>query len=454
MASPGKPVPGVAGKTRTAHRSLERSVLLLALMAGLPSGLILLAITWAQPYSFEVRWTVTTVVLMVWLGAAFAAYQLVERALFLQANLLGALREGDYSIRGTGAKPGSAVDLVMHEINGLGDTLQRQRTEAVESTKLLQSVMGAIDVAVFAFDMEEKLVLVNPAGERLIGRSAAEMLGHPASELKLGQCLEGETPRLLDRPFGPESGRLELRRSGFRREGKPHQLLVFADLSRALREQEQEAWQRIVRVLSHEINNSLTPIKSIAHSIKRMLSRVPDLPRADEIQDGLNLIETRSGSLGRFLRSYAQLARLPKPQTRTTDVAPLLHRVAELENRLPVRLKGHENVQITADPDQLEQLLINIIRNAVDATLETGQKGEVALDWKQVDGSLQISIEDQGPGLPDTSNLFVPFFTTKPAGSGIGLALSRQIAEAHGGTLALENRRDVKGCRAVLRLPL
>src|SRR3954465_1657402 len=433
------------------HWSLEQAVVGLCLLSGLPAAIALAWIVWGQSYSFEVRWTLAAVVLVVWVSCAAAAHQMVTRVLYLAANLLGALHEGDYSIRGAGAKPGSAADLVMKEINSLGNTLQRQRSEAVESTALLTSVMGAIDVAVFAFDMDEKLVLANPAAARLLNKSAAEMAGHDAGTLRLHAYLPGDTPRLVEGAFGAGT-RLELRRSTFYRDGKPHQLLVFADLSRALREEQQLAWQRIVRVLSHEINNSLTPIKSIAHSIKRMISRIPDVPRAAEIQDGLNLIETRSGALGRFLRQYAQLAKLPKPQERPIQILPLARRIAELENPQPIAVRATADVQVEADPDQLEQLLINIVRNAVDATMETG--GQVWIDWTKIDGFLQVTVEDEGPGLPDSSNLFVPFFTTKPQGSGIGLALSRQIAEAHGGTLSLENRTPARGCRATLRLPL
>jgi nitrogen fixation/metabolism regulation signal transduction histidine kinase len=339
----------------------------------------------------------------------------------------------------------------MGEINALGETLQRQRTEAVESMALLASVMHAIDVAVLAFDMREQLVLVNPAGERLLGKPALQVLNGSAQELGVADYLTGATPRLVERTVGAQRGRFELRRSTFRRDGRPHHLIVLADVSRALREEEQLAWQRIVRVLSHEINNSLTPIKSIAHSLKRIISRAEGVPRQQDVVDGLNLIETRSGTLGRFLRAYAQLAKLPKPAPREFDLLPLVRRVVELEDRLPVRVEPTTATPVTADPDQIEQLLINIVRNAVDASLETG--GRVWIDWGEEDGLLRVMVEDEGPGLPETANLFVPFFTTKPSGSGIGLVLCRQIAEAHGGTLTLE-RRDTAGARAVLKLPL
>jgi PAS domain S-box-containing protein len=437
---------------RSPARNLEHSVTALVLLGGLPAGITLLILTWSQVYAFEVRWTIVALIVGTWVGCAAAAGRLVQHALALAASLLGALREGDYSIRGISGKPNTSIDLVLWEINALGDTLQRQRGEAVESTALLTSVMAAIDVAVFALDMNERLVLVNPAGERLLRQSAAQLVGREASELRLTAYLKGEARRLIEQPFGPESGRLEMRRSSFRRDGRPHHLLVFADLSRALREEEQQAWQRIVRVLSHEINNSLTPIKSIAHSVRRMIARETNLPRSVEIQDALSLIETRSGALGRFLRAYAQLARLPKPDRKRFELLPLARRIAELEDRLPVAVASSHTLTLSADPDQLEQLLINVVRNAVDATLGVGER--VWIDWTQDDGWLHLEVVDEGPGLPETSNLFVPFFTTKPSGSGIGLALSRQIAEAHGGTLDLENRPGARGCRAVLRLPL
>ena len=209
----------------------------------------------------------------------------------------------------------------------------------------------------------------------------------------------------------------------------------------------------LVRVMGHELNNSLAPIKSIADSLATLLARATPPPDwRDDMRRGLSVVSGRAESLSRFMESYARLARLPPPRFRDVEVGALLRRAARLETRLSVRVAGGAEAIVRADPDQLEQLLINVIRNAVDASLETG--GMVTATWRRSDSSVEVLIEDEGPGLANTANLFVPFFTTKPNGSGIGLVLSRQIAEAHDGTLTLENRRGVIGCRARLRLPL
>ncbi len=433
-------------------RNLERALMLLVLMGAAPAMALAFYFLWTEPFSPQIRYTLAGLIVAVCLGAAASAHRIAARALNLIANLLGALREGDYSIRGLHAEGGSATALIMREVNDLGSTLQRQRVEAVESTALLTHVMEEIDAAVFAFGPSSDLRLVNKAGELLLGRTRKDLAGAPASALGFDEYLDGESRRLVDRTFAGRRGRYEVRRATFYRDGRPHQLVVMADLSQALREEERAAWQRIVRVLSHEINNSLTPIKSIAHSVKRLIARGPDVPHREEIDQGLSLIEDRSGTLGRFLRAYAQLAKLPKPTPRPLRVDDLVRRVVILEERLPISVLPSPDVTIMADADQIEQLLINLVRNAVDAAGETA--GGVAVSWTQGGRWLELAVEDEGPGLPETSNLFVPFFTTKPHGSGIGLALSRQIAEAHEGTITLENRSGAPGCRATLRLPL
>jgi two-component system nitrogen regulation sensor histidine kinase NtrY len=258
---------------------------------------------------------------------------------------------------------------------------------------------------------------------------------------------------LLDASFPGGTGRWEIRRSSFRQDGLPHQLLVLSNITRALREEELLAWQRIVRVIGHEINNSLTPIKSISETLQSQLrieNRPPDWE--DDLARGLAIIGSRSESLSRFMTAYARLARLPQPKLQPVDIGALVRRVAELETRIPVDIRSGAPIVVSADADQIEQALINMMRNAADASLETG--GGVAVTWVRLPAHVEIQIEDEGPGLSNTSNLFVPFFTTKPGGSGIGLVLSRQIAEAHGGSLRLDNRVNGRGCIAQVRLPL
>jgi len=446
-----------SSKPREPRLSHDRRILLMALAAALPGAFISLIFLWTGDYTPKVQWTLTVLIGAFCLGFAFALRERVILPLQTLSNLLAALGEGDFSIRARGARGGDPLGEVMIEVNTLVETLRHQRLDALEATTLLRKVMAEIEVAVFTFDEGRELTFVNRAGARLLAQPSERLLGRRAEELGLEDCLDGEAPRVINTAFPGGVGRWEIRRSLFRQGGRPHELLVLSDLSQPLREEERQAFQRLIRVIGHEMNNSLAPIKSIAGSLSTIVERdPPPSDWRDDMERGLAVIASRAESLSRFMSAYARLARLPPPKLAPIDIVAIVDRVTTLEKGHNIQIAGGPALAIQGDSDQLEQLLINLLRNAVDAVRETG--GAVRVGWQRLPGSsppaMELWVEDEGPGLSNTGNLFVPFFTTKPGGSGIGLLLSRQIAEAHGGSLMLQNRDDRVGCRASLRLPL
>jgi PAS domain S-box-containing protein len=433
-------------------RSHPHRVFLIAAFAALPAVALALLLLWRGDFSARAQWTGTLFTVGGLLIGLLILQERVVRPLQTLSNVLAALREGDYSLRARGADAEDALGLVYLEANALAETLRGQRLGALEASALLRTVIAEIDAAIFAFDGDGTLRLVNRRGERLVGQSVERLLGRSAAELGLSECLVGDSPRVLERS-GRGTGRWELRRSSFRQDGREHQLVVLTDLSRTLQAEERLAWQRLVRVLSHEINNSLAPIRSLAGSLRSILDRGRDTAEdAQDLRQGLDIIGQRADALGRFMAAYARLARLPRPRFGAVEVEPWIRRVSALETRVAVAVEPGPRSVLRADGDQLDQLLINLVRNAADAVAESG--GGVQVGWRALARGVEVVVEDEGQGLSETANLFVPFFTTKQGGSGIGLALSRQIAEAHGGTLRLENRGDRRGCRAVLWLPL
>jgi nitrogen fixation/metabolism regulation signal transduction histidine kinase len=442
------------------HLAYESRLALKSLLAGLPAVIVATVLLWVGDFSSQTRWTLLLLLVGFWLGFSLSLRERIARPLQTMANLVSALREEDFSVRARGAGQRDSLGELAREVNVLSEMLREQRLGALEATALLRKVIEEIDVAIFTFDGTQCLRLVNRAGQRLLARPPERLLGLGAAELGLADCLSGEPARNVEIQFPGGQGRWGLRRSTFRQSGRPHQLIVLSDLSRPLREEERQAWQRLIRVLGHELNNSLAPIKSIAESLDRSLRSEPRPPGWDEdLRAGLAVISSRAESLTRFLNAYSRLARLPAPRFASVDVAALVRRVAGLETRLTVAVRPGPEVIVHADGDQLEQLLINLVRNAADAVLEVpggagANEPRVVMGWSCNATHLEVFVEDDGPGLPETSNLFVPFFTTKASGSGIGLVLSRQIAEAHGGSLSLASCRNAPGCRAVLRLPL
>jgi two-component system, NtrC family, nitrogen regulation sensor histidine kinase NtrY len=441
-----------ASRAASAGMGFERRLLLDVSLLLLPLLLLCAFLLWRQPPLDAGHWLLLGFTLLATLVLASRLRHRLVYPLFTLSNLLEALREGDYSLRGSRARRGDAVGDVIWEVNALSQTLRDQRLKVEETSALLAKVIAAIDMAIFSFDDQGVLRLLNPAGQRLLGRPTRDALGRDAVELGLDTALALPEPAVLTHAFGGATGRFDIRRFSFREGGRPHELLVVSDLSRALREEERQAWQRLIRVLGHELNNSLAPIKSMSATLVQLLGREP-LPEdwREDAQGGLKVIGDRCEALNRFMIGYATLARLPAPRKQPVGVRRLLQCVAALEQRLPVRIVDGPEIELDADPDQLEQALINLVKNAADAALP--EAGSVHIRVGADAERVLIEVIDEGLGLAGSDNLFVPFFTTKPGGSGIGLVLARQIVEGHGGQLWLENRHDRRGCVARMQLP-
>lgn len=463
------PITPKSNRPRKRARLLyEHRISLYSFLVALPGLLVSEVLLWMQPWSTNSRIALTVAELFVWWLLALALQEQTTRPLQTLANVIGSLREEDYSFRARNATAEDALGELSLEVNALADMLSSDKVRTIEATALLQRVVDEIDAPLFAFDPATQLRLVNPAGEHLLRQNRTRMTGRKAAELGLQECLTATNETVVELNVGESQARWLLRRSSFRQAGVPHTLVVLSDVSRALREEERRAWQRLIRVLGHELSNSLAPIKSIAGSLSsRVQSTDIDPEVRSDLQRGLEIIEMRSASLQRFLEAYRKLAQMPKPNLKEVPLVALVSRVAALEMRVKVCVRQGPEITFYADPDQLEQMLINLIRNAADAVLENpgaaakepckqgtdGQMADVVVRWDADATQVMLAIEDEGPGLLNPANVFTPFYTTKPNGSGVGLVLCRQIAEAHGGSIEISNRQETHGCVVKVVLP-
>lgn len=436
----GRPVP------------VESQLTLLTLMANLLPSLLLIAALVSFDISLFAVGIIAVLLLFLTLYSVSTVWRRSQYQFRSLHSLLDAIVSGDYSFRGSHTAGSGAFGELISSINALAKTLQRQRLQSEESQLLVQKVVDQIDVAIIAWDQNQTIQLINPAARELLGLTETQTNEQTLPDLLVfaNSMAVGQT-QVKDLQFPESRGRYRLHLERFIADGNTHNLLFLTNVSSILRLEERKAWRNLVRVLSHEINNSLTPLKSFSNSLKTQIEkRETDEILKQELLDGVAVIGNRANSLAEFVQSYQKIARMPEPDKKPTDFQTLVNSLVKLFHDNPINLQG-DSLVLPIDASQIEQVMINLIKNAVEAS-SAAQPVEVS--WRQEGSRLIVQIVDNGEGIQNLDNLFTPYYTTKPSGSGVGLVFCQQVIEAHGGFLSITNRHNRSGCEVSMSLPV
>lgn len=428
----------------------ELRLYLLVASNAIPATVLLVWLSMTSTFPGPAKAMIAVLVLMWIFVVAGTVRREVLRHIRTLSNLVESTRTQDYSMKGAGARdPGELAELYQ-EINSLTENLKVGRQSEQELLNILEKVVSEINVAIVVFDARDDIRLVNQLAATLLQSSVDKLAGVNCADTVLAQLPVSDEPKLVDFRFPGAEGRWQIRQHYYRHEGRKSRMLFIADLKQVLSDEEIAAWQRLIRVISHEVNNSLTPITSLCQTLAGILAKSDSADDAD-VRIGLGVIAERAKGLQDFISVYARLARLPEPHRILFPAAALAKKLERIFAGRALEIVPFPNVSLFGDPVQLEHALINLIKNGLEAN--PGDAPPVQVSCELSDGQCEFRVADNGAGIGNPDNLFVPFYTTKAEGAGIGLILCRQIAGKHHGHVSLENRVGGPGAVARLVLP-
>ncbi|PHZ83879.1 sensor histidine kinase [Paremcibacter congregatus] len=436
-------------------RPFEAQLTLLSLIASVP---LLLLLLWVMIYADISIWLILLTAFIGGILVIYTNHRIYQKSTYQfrsLSNLLDAMIQGEYSLRARSDQSDGALGELIVSINGLAARLNQQRWESVESQHLLHTVIEHIDVAIIALNEENKINFSNPAAKKLLWLDQADLNDKLMEQLTFVHNFSSGRHEAVELSLGHQQGRFNIHVEEFRDGGIQHKLLFITDVRTLLRDEERKAWQNLVRVISHEINNSLSPIASISQTLNRLIKRQGHSTENNkDLIEGLTIISERANGLRQFVDSYRKLAKLPEPKKQMVSILELLEKICVLFKDQSIVIETEVDVQLFIDPVQFEQVLINIFKNANEAMSQTNPKGVIRVEWYNTEYFFKLVICDVGCGINNSDNLFIPFYSTKKHGSGIGLVLCRQIIEAHKGRLSITNQTNSLGCNVTIEIPL